>query len=104
MFNIGFAELILILLVAFVIVGPQDLPKVARQLARAIKAMKQMFNDFKDEMGLDETLEELRDVERDIGNTVREVNPMVDIKKAQRETEDVLRGVKQDVMGKKPTK
>ena len=30
MFNIGFSELILILLVAFVIVGPKDLPKVAR--------------------------------------------------------------------------
>ena len=27
MFNIGFEELILILLVAFVIVGPKDLPK-----------------------------------------------------------------------------
>ena len=32
MFNIGFEELILILLVAFVIVGPKDLPKVARYL------------------------------------------------------------------------
>ena len=28
MFNIGFAELILVLLVAFLIVGPKDLPKV----------------------------------------------------------------------------
>lgn len=27
MFNIGFEELILILLVAFVIVGPKDLPR-----------------------------------------------------------------------------
>ena len=34
MFNIGFSELILILLVAFVIVGPKDLPKVARWIAR----------------------------------------------------------------------
>ena len=32
MFNIGFEELILILLVAFVIVGPKDLPKVARAI------------------------------------------------------------------------
>lgn len=32
--NIGAAEIILILLVAFVIVGPKDLPKVARALGR----------------------------------------------------------------------
>ena len=36
MFNIGFSELILILLVAFVIVGPRDLPKVARALGREL--------------------------------------------------------------------
>ena len=31
--NIGFGELIMILLVAFLVVGPKDLPKVARWLA-----------------------------------------------------------------------
>ncbi|MBR4081764.1 MAG: twin-arginine translocase TatA/TatE family subunit [Clostridia bacterium] len=36
MFNIGFAELILVLIVAFLIVGPKDLPKVARWIARQI--------------------------------------------------------------------
>ena len=37
MFNIGFSELILILLVAFVIVGPKDLPRVARALGRGVR-------------------------------------------------------------------
>ena len=31
MFNIGFSELLLVLLVAFLVVGPKDLPKVARR-------------------------------------------------------------------------
>lgn len=96
MFNIGFAELMLILLVAFVIVGPKDLPKVARALARAIKYLKQMFEDFKEEMGLDETLEELRDVERDVGNTLREANPAIELKQTQREAEELLRGAAKD--------
>ena len=39
MFNIGFEELILILLVAFVIVGPKDLPKVARAIGRFVKRL-----------------------------------------------------------------
>ena len=37
MFQIGFSELMLVLLIAFVIVGPKDLPKVARWLGRAVK-------------------------------------------------------------------
>ena len=48
MFNIGFEELILILLVAFVIVGPKDLPKVARAIGRFVKMLKQMYEYFKD--------------------------------------------------------
>jgi len=40
MFNIGFSELIVILLVAFVIVGPKDLPKIARSLGRAVRTVK----------------------------------------------------------------
>ena len=55
MFNMGSGELILILLVAFLIVGPKDLPKVARALARAIRYIKEMFEEFKEETGLDVT-------------------------------------------------
>ena len=66
MFNIGFSELIVILLVAFIIVGPKDLPKVARTLGRWVRMAKQMYSDFKSEMGLDETADELMDVKRDM--------------------------------------
>lgn len=54
MFNIGFSELILILLVAFVIVGPKDLPKVARALGRGVRNVKRWIDEFKEETGLDE--------------------------------------------------
>ena len=40
MFNIGFAELIVVLMVTFLIVGPKDLPKVARWLARLVKGIR----------------------------------------------------------------
>ena len=69
MFNIGFEELILILLVAFVIVGPKDLPKVARAIGRFVKMLKQMYEDFKEETGLDETINEFQDASRDLSNT-----------------------------------
>ena len=36
-FNVGMAEIILLLLIAFVVVGPKDLPKVARALGRFVR-------------------------------------------------------------------
>ena len=91
MFNMGSGELILILLVAFLIVGPKDLPKVARALARAIRYIKAMFEEFKEETGLDETLEELKDTERDLATTMREIDPRVELKQAEREAQKAFR-------------
>ena len=93
MFNIGFEELILILLVAFVFVGPKDLPKVARAIGRFVKMVKQMFEDFKEETGLDETLSELEDTSRDLTKTIREADPRADIKDAQRDLKDAQRNL-----------
>ncbi len=87
MFNIGFEELILILLVAFVIVGPKDLPKVARAIGRFVRMLKQMFEDFKEETGLDETLSELEDTSRDLNKTMREIDPRTELKEAQRDAQ-----------------
>ena len=107
MFNIGFAELILILLVAFVIVGPKDLPKVARALGRGVRSLKSMFEDFKEETGLDDTLADLKDTERDLSNTLREADPRIELKKAQRDAEKVIHETEKEVksgMGKNPLK
>lgn len=40
MFNIGFSELIIILIVTLLVVGPNELPKVARSLAKTINELK----------------------------------------------------------------
>lgn len=102
MFNIGFAELILILLVAFIIVGPKDLPKVARALGRWVKYLQQMFQDFKDETGLDETLEELKSTEDDLAQTFRDADPAREIREVKRDTEKMIREAKK-AAGSKPT-
>ena len=47
MFNIGMMELVLILLVAFLVVGPKDLPKVARWIARQIKNLRKLVREVK---------------------------------------------------------
>jgi twin arginine-targeting protein translocase TatB len=97
MFNIGSAELILILLVAFVVVGPEDLPKVARALARAVRYMKALFQDFKQETGLDETLDELKATQNELTQTVRDADPTRELRTVKADTEKVMRETKKAV-------
>ncbi len=97
MFNIGFAELILILLVAFVFVGPKDLPKVARAIGRVVRYMKELFQEFKDETGLEETIQELKASEDDLKKTLRDADPTRDLRTVQTDTEKAIREAKQAV-------
>lgn len=48
MFNIGLPELILILIVALVFVGPDKLPDVARSLGRLLGQVKGALDDVKE--------------------------------------------------------
>lgn len=99
MFNIGFSELILILLVAFLIVGPKDLPKVARALGRGVRYLKKAAADFKEETGLDEALSELKATERDLKQTLREADPTKELQDAQREVEKAVDEAAKDARG-----
>ena len=72
MFNIGFSELLLVLLVAFLVVGPKDLPKVARWLGRTVKKSRRLLNEIKKESGWDELEKEVRDVQPDVKDAVKQ--------------------------------
>lgn len=95
MFNIGVSELVLILLVAFVIVGPRDLPKVARALGRGVRKLKQMVSEFQEETGLDEVMEEYKKTSRELEKTIRENDPTKELKSAQKEVEAALKETEQ---------
>lgn len=49
-FDLGSGEIILILLVLFVVLGPQRLPEVARTLGKTINEMKRASAGFKNEI------------------------------------------------------
>ena len=50
MFNIGGGELIVILLIALIVLGPQRLPDAARQLGKAMGDLRRLSTGFQDEM------------------------------------------------------
>ena len=50
MFNIGTPELLLILVIALVVVGPRKLPEIARTIGRAINQLKKAVNSVEEEI------------------------------------------------------
>ena len=59
--NLGFGELLLILVIAFVVVGPNDLPKVARAIAKVLRQLKGVYAEVKSELDLDTELSQIKD-------------------------------------------
>jgi sec-independent protein translocase protein TatB len=50
MLNLGTPELLLIVVVAFVVLGPSRLPEAARQAGRAVRELRKMTDGFQAEM------------------------------------------------------
>lgn len=88
MFNIGFSELLLVLLVAFLVVGPKDLPKVARWLGRTVKKSRRLLNEIKKESGWDELEKEVRDVQHDVKDAVKQGDVSAELREAKKSVQD----------------
>ncbi|ADU13021.1 Sec-independent protein translocase protein TatB [Asticcacaulis excentricus] len=61
--GIGGSELVLIAVVALIVVGPKDLPKLLRQLGRFVAKMRSMADEFRtsfDDMARQSELDDLR--------------------------------------------
>jgi Tat protein translocase TatB subunit len=59
-FDIGFQELLVILVIALIAVGPSKLPDLARALGRGISEVRKATNEIKDTLEQDETVKEIK--------------------------------------------
>lgn len=64
MFDIGFTEILVILLVALVVIGPERLPQVARTLGNYWGRVQRYVNKVKRDVNESIELDELRELER----------------------------------------
>ena len=67
MFGIGMPEMILILAVALIVIGPKKLPDLAKSLGKALGEFKKATSDLKESMQIDSELKEVKTAFDDLG-------------------------------------
>ena len=67
MFGIGMPEMILILAVALIVIGPKKLPDLAKSLGKALGEFKKATSDLKESMQIDTELKEVKTAFNDLG-------------------------------------
>jgi TatA/E family protein of Tat protein translocase len=61
MFGMGMPEVILILAVGLIVIGPKKLPELAKSLGKGIVEFKRATQDFRDTIDVNDEVSDLRD-------------------------------------------
>ena len=73
MFEIGFSEIVVIMVVALVVIGPERLPKVARTLGLLWGRAQRYINGVRADIERDMKIEELRQLKTKVEQEARSV-------------------------------
>lgn len=66
MFGIGFPELIIIMVLALIVLGPNKLPDLARALGKGIAEFRKATQEMKENLALDEGIQEVQKATQEI--------------------------------------
>ena len=77
MFDIGFSEMVVLAVVALVVLGPERLPKVAKQTGAWMGKLRRYVDDVKSDINRQMELSELRDLKTTVTDAAREFESSV---------------------------
>ena len=82
MFGIGMPEMLLLLAIALIVIGPKKLPDLAKSLGRALGEFKKATSDLKQSLEIDSELKDVKnafdDLNKDIKTSIDSHAPSAD--------------------------
>ena len=72
MFGIGMPEMLVILALALIVIGPKKLPDLAKSLGRAMREFKKATNEFKETIQLESELSDVKETFNDFSHEVKD--------------------------------
>lgn len=77
MFDISFTEMLIVAVAALVVIGPERLPRVARQAGQWVTKMRRYVDDVKSDFNRQIELSELRELKRNVEDAARSIEGSV---------------------------
>lgn len=77
MFGLGMPEILMILAIALIVIGPKKLPGLAKTLGRAMGEFKRSAQDFKRSIDVESSIKDMDDIDvpsADLEGIIKDVN------------------------------
>ena len=100
MFSFGWGEILLILVVIIIVVGPKDIPKFLRQIGNLSKSIKKISREFKSSLNQIAEETDLKDVKNsitEVTNLNKELDIKSNLKNEIKTIKDTISSVEEDV-------
>ncbi|WP_019625319.1 Sec-independent protein translocase protein TatB [Thioalkalivibrio sp. ALJT] len=101
MFDIGFWEIIIIVLVALLVVGPERLPGLAREIGRWVGKTRRFVHSVRSDFEQELQTDELRNMLKSQDREIRQLKSMMDETETslREDIEHTERGLREDLEG-----
>ena len=79
MFGLGAMEILIILVIAFLLFGPKELPEIGKQVGKAVKGFKETTEDLRQsvEPEINMISQEFKAVEQDLESSMKEAEEQI---------------------------